>query len=65
MAYVALGLILLFGAFSLVGVQAIRRSTELVFRQRLDLAQALAGDLQGHIDFLAVELERSSVRAAA
>lgn len=41
MLYVAMGLVLMFGAFSYIGMQAVHRATELVFAERLAIARVL------------------------
>ena len=50
MLYVAMGLVLMFGAFSYIGVQAVHRATDLVFDQRLAMAQSVAAGLSEDFD---------------
>lgn len=52
MAYVTIGLVLMFGAFAYEGIQAIQRATDLVLEERLGIAHNLAATVDqsfGHV----------------
>jgi len=53
MAYVMLGLVLIFGSVAFVGIQSIQQATALVYQQRLTLASTISGTLERdfrHVD---------------
>ena len=49
MIYVAVGLLLLFGAFAFVGARAIARSTGLIFDERRSVAESVSAALSREI----------------
>ena len=57
MLYVAVGLAIMFGAFSYIGMQAVRQSTDLVFEERLAIAQGVAAAVGRDFDHVMGDIE--------
>lgn len=57
MAYVAIGLIVLFGGVAYLGTQAVREATDQVFSERTAFAQSLAHDLDKDFRHLVLDLQ--------
>ncbi|MEE8362776.1 MAG: ATP-binding protein [Dehalococcoidia bacterium] len=49
MLYVTLGLVVMFGGFSLIGMQAVNRGRQLAFEERLAIAESVAASLAGEL----------------
>jgi signal transduction histidine kinase len=60
MAYVTIGLLLLFGGFSYLGVQAVGRSAELVAEERLASARGIAFGIGQDLGLLAKDVEEKT-----
>ena len=56
--FIGFGLVAVFGLFGYLGLQAIQRSTDFVYRERLDLAKAVANDLDNAVIRSVKEIER-------
>lgn len=56
MAYVTVGLLVLFGGLGFLDALSIRDTTDQVFRERTALAQSIARDVEQDLDFLASDL---------
>ncbi len=52
------GLAVLFGFFGYIGRQAVQQSTQLVFRERIAIAQSIAADIDNAIGYSVGELEK-------
>ncbi|MBI2866596.1 MAG: HAMP domain-containing protein [Chloroflexi bacterium] len=61
MLYVAVGLVIMFGGFALVGFRSVREATQLVYEERLTTAYTTAGILER--DFLHVSRDVDEVSA--
>ncbi|MBI4216093.1 MAG: HAMP domain-containing protein [Chloroflexi bacterium] len=62
---VALGLAGILGLFAYLSLQAIQQSTDLVFQERLTLAQSLAGEMDSAFSDLQGQLEKTAPLLAA
>src|SRR3990172_2750524 len=56
--FIGFGLVAVFGLFGYLGLQAIQRSTDFVYRERLDLAKVVANDLDNAVIRSIKEVER-------
>ncbi|MBI4202394.1 MAG: HAMP domain-containing protein [Chloroflexi bacterium] len=65
MLYVTLGLVIMFGAFFYLGVQAAQRSTALVFEERLVTAEGVAGALASDLAHVIRDVPAHTARAAS
>ena len=65
MLYVSVGLVVVSAAFGLVGLQAIRQSTELVFQERLIVARTVAHQMDNDLNHLLRELNETGANAGA
>lgn len=64
MLYVTAGLVAFSAIYGFVALQAIRQSTDLVFRERLLVARALARELDGSLVHISGELHDASATIA-
>lgn len=60
MAYVTIGLLVLFAGLAYFNVQALRDARDQVFRERLALANSLAQDLNQDFEFLASDMRMAA-----
>jgi signal transduction histidine kinase len=58
-AYVIVGLVIIFSAFAYLGLQAVNRSTELIFEERLKIAHVIAAAVEQSSGHLAANIEVS------
>lgn len=63
MAYVTVGLLLLFGTFALLGFRTIGQSTDIIYRQRLALALALTSAIDSYFERLGADLTHAVAMA--
>lgn len=64
-AYVTIGLIIMFSVFAYEGLQTVQRSTQMVFQERLNLAHTIAGAIDHSLDNLSADIEASLSGQAA
>ncbi len=57
-------LLLIFGTFGYLGLQAVQSSTELALNERLALAETVAANIDGAISYSSHELEQMAAHAA-
>lgn len=62
MLYVTLGLVVMFAAFSWLGLQALDRSTDAAFAQRLVIAQSVAAFMSGELNHAALDAKAAMSR---
>lgn len=62
---VALGLAGIFGLFAYLSLQAIQQSTDIIFQERITMAQALAGEMDSAFSDLQGQLEKTAPILAA
>lgn len=65
MLYVTGGLIVVMAAYSAVSMEAVSQSTDLVFRERLIAARAIAGEIDGNFSHLQSELDEAAQNVGA
>jgi signal transduction histidine kinase len=65
MLYVSGGLVVVSAAFGLVGLEAIRQSTELVFQERLVIARTVAHQMDNDLNHLLRELNEAAANVGA
>lgn len=56
-------LIVIFGTFGFLGLEAVNRSTELALNERMALAETVAANIDGAISYSTKELEQMATRA--
>lgn len=57
-------LVVIFGTFGYLGLEAVNRSTELALSERLALAETVAANIDGAVNYSRTELEQMASRAA-
>jgi len=57
MSYVTIGLVVIALGYTYIGLRAIEQSTEMIFQERMTMAQTIAGQVEGLLEHVMEELE--------